>query len=170
MLEDQLKDKEESSINLEDLPEKDEVQNILKTISRIRRFRKNVNELIFSSTKEIGFIQFDVRKFKIINDLYGEKFGNEVLDFIIRGLKESCHERQFFVNLRSDVFMVVTEYEDEEELVEFIRQLDGKINNFKNVKLQMAYGVYTIEDREMEQRQMEDRAAMARKAAKCTIL
>lgn len=95
MLEDQLKDKEESSINLEDLPEKDEVQNILKTISRIRRFRKNVNELIFSSTKEIGFIQFDVRKFKIINDLYGEKFGNEVLDFIIRGLKESCHERQF---------------------------------------------------------------------------
>ena len=50
---------------------------------------------------------------------------------------------------------VVTEYEDEEELVEFIRQLDGKINNFKNVKLQMAYGVYTIEDREMEQRQME---------------
>lgn len=170
MLEDQLKDKEESSINLEDLPEKDEVQNILKTISRIRRFRKNVNELIFSSTKEIGFIQFDVRKFKIINDLYGEKFGNEVLDFIIRGLKESCHEGQFFVNLRSDVFMVVTEYEEEEELVEFIRQLDGKINSFKNVKLQMAYGVYTIEDREMEQRQMEDRAAMARKAAKNNIV
>lgn len=102
--------------------------------------------------------------------MYGEKFGNEVLDFIIRGLKESCHERQFFVNLRSDVFMVVTEYEDEEELVEFIRQLDGKINNFKNVKLQMAYGVYTIEDREMEQRQMEDRAAMARKAAKNNIV
>lgn len=74
------------------------------------------------------------------------------------------------MNLRSDVFMVVTEYEDEEELVEFIRQLDGKINNFKNVKLQMAYGVYTIEDREMEQRQMEDRAAMARKAAKNNIV
>ena len=170
MLEDQLKDKEETSINLEDLPEKDEIQNILKTISRIRRFRKNVNELIFSSAKEIGFIQFDIRKFKIINDLYGEKFGNEVLDFILRGLRESCHERQFFVNLRSDVFMVVTEYDKEEELVDFIRQLDGKINNYKNVKLQMAYGVYTIEDREMEQRQMEDRAAMARKAAKKNIV
>lgn len=170
MLEEQLKDKEESSINLADLPEKDELQNILKTISRIRRFRKNVNELIFSSSKEIGFIQFDIRKFKIINDLYGEKFGNEVLDFIIRKLKESCHEKQFFVNLRSDVFMVVTEYDQEEELVEFIRQLDGKINSFKNVKLQMAYGIYTIEDKEMEQRQMEDRAAMARKAAKNNIV
>lgn len=170
MLEEQLREKEENSIRLEDLPENDELQNILKTVSKVRQFRKNVNDLIFSSSKAIGFIQFDIRKFKIINDLYGEKFGNEVLDFIVRELRKICHEKQFFVNLRSDVFMVVTEYDEEEELVEFIRQLDGKISSFKNVKLQMVYGVYTIEDKEMEQRQMEDRAAMARKAAKNSII
>lgn len=66
--------------------------------------------------------------------------------------------------------MVVTEYEEEEELVDFIRRLNEKISNFKEVKLQMSYGVYTVEDREMELRQMEDRAAMARKAAKKNIL
>ena len=170
MLAEYLKDKAESSISLEDIPRNDEMQSILKSISKIRRFRRNVNNLIFSSTREIGIIQFDIRKFKIVNDLYGEKFGNEILDFIICQLKESCHEKQFFVNLRSDVFMVVTEYNEEEELIDFIRQLDERISCFKNVKLQMVYGVYTVEDKEMELRQMEDRAAMARKAAKNNIV
>lgn len=170
MLKDYLKDVSESNINPEDIPETDEMQSILKGIIKLKRFRKNVNNLILSSSKNIGFIQFDIRKFKIVNDLYGEKFGDEILDFIIRQLKESCHDKQFFINLRSDVFMVVTEYDTEEELVEFIHQLDSKISIFKNVKLQMSYGIYTVEDKNMELRQMEDRAAMARKAAKNNIL
>ncbi len=170
MLAEHFKDTTENSLNLEDIPENDEMQVILKGISRLRRFRRNVNNLIFSSSKGIGFIQFDIRKFKIVNDSYGEKFGDEILDFIMLQLREICTEEQFYVNLRSDVFMVVTEYDEEKELVEFIHRLDSRINNFKNVKIQMSYGVYTVEDREMEQRQMEDRAAMARKAAKNNIL
>ncbi|MDE6567888.1 MAG: EAL domain-containing protein, partial [Lachnospiraceae bacterium] len=76
----------------------------------------------------------------------------------------------FFINLRSDVFMVVTEYEKKEELTVFIETLDEKIHSFKDIKLQMSYGVYMVEDRNMELRQMEDRAEMARKTAKNNIL
>lgn len=170
MLSEYFKDMKESNLDLTDIPENDEMQTILKGINKLRRFRRNVNNLIFSSSREIGFIQFDIRKFKIVNDLYGEKFGDEILDFVIHRLKDCCHEDQFFVNLRSDVFMVVTEYDGEDELVEFIRHLDAQISSFKNVKLQMSYGVYTVEDKEMELRQMEDRAAMARKAAKNNVL
>lgn len=170
MLKEYLKNMQESSISPEDMPEDDEMQSILKIIGRRRRFRRNVNNLIFSSCMEIAFIQFDIRKFKIINDLYGEKFGDEILDFVTRQLQANCHDRQFYINLRSDVFMVVTEYEKEEELVEFIHQLDEKISSFKEVKLHMSYGVYTVEDKDMELRQMEDRAAMARKASKDNIL
>lgn len=170
MLSEYFKDMVESSIGLEDIPESDEMRSVLKSVSKLNRFRRNVNNLLYSSSKEIGFIQFDIRKFKIVNDLYGEKFGDEILDFIIRQLKECCHSEQYFINLRSDVFMVVTEYENEEELVEFIHRLDEKIGSFKEVKLQMSYGVYTVEDKGMELRQMEDRAAMARKAAKKNFL
>jgi len=170
MLKEHLKNMQESSISPEDIPEDEEMQSILKTIGRRRRFRRNVNNLIFSSSMEIAFIQFDIRKFKIINDLYGEKFGDEILDFVSRQLQANCHDRQFYINLRSDVFMVVTEYDKEEELVEFIHRLDEKISSFKDVKLHMSYGVYTVEDKEMELRQMEDRAAMARKASKDNIL
>lgn len=170
MLAQYLKDVTESSIRLEDIPENDEMKTVLKRISKINRFNRNVNNLIRSSSKDIGFIQFDIRKFKIINDLYGEKFGDEVLDFIIKQLKEICHPEQFFINLHSDVFMVVTEYDKEEELIELIHQLDDRVSSFKNVKLQMSYGVYTVEDKEMELRQMSDRAAMTRKAAKNNVL
>jgi len=170
MLADSLKNKAENSVNLEDLLQNEELQSVVNRTSKIHRFRRNINRLLFSASKEIGFIQFDIRKFKIINDIYGEKFGDQVLDFIVKQLGKYCKEDQLFVNLRSDVFMIVTEYEKEEELVEFIKGIDSCINNFKNIKLQMSYGVYTVEDKNMELRQMEDRAAMARKAAKNNIL
>lgn len=170
MLAEYLKDAVESTIAPEDIPQNDEMQMVLKGIGRLRRFRRNVNDLLLTSERNIGFIQFDIRKFKIVNDLYGEKFGDEVLDFILKQLRELCNERQFYVNLRSDVFMIVTEYDSKEELEAFIQELDDRIRVFKNVKLQMSYGVYTVEEREMELRQMEDRAAMARKTAKNSIL
>lgn len=170
MLSDYLKDITESSISPEDIPQNDEMQSVLKNMAKLKRFRRNVNNLIFETSADIAFIQFDIRKFKIINDSYGEKFGDEILNFIREQLGEICHEKQYFINLRSDVFMVVTEYEKEEDVVELIHSLDKRINCFKDVKLHMSYGVYTIEDKNMELRQMEDRAAMARKASKNNIL
>ena len=166
MLKEYFQDITESSINLEDIPRNDEMQIVLKTVGRIRQFRRNVINLIFSSTRNIGFIQFDISRFKIVNDLYGEKFGDEILDFVAGRLQEMCGDNKYFVNLRMMVFMVVMEYDREAELVEFIQRLDGVTESFKDVKLRMFYGVYTVEDKSMELRQMEDRAAMARRAAK----
>lgn len=170
LLEDYLKDKEEKNIKLDDIPQNNEMQSVLENINRLYRFRRDVNQLLFSSEKEIGFIQFDIRKFKIVNDLYGEKLGDEILEFIRKQLNKICHKDQFFINLRSDIFMVVTEYVKQEELVHFIHRLDQQINCYKDIKLQFSYGVYMVEDKEMELRQMEDRAAMARKTVKNNIL
>ena len=170
MLADHIQYVTESSISPEDIPESDEMQTVLKDMAKRKRFRRNVNNLVYSTTSNIAFIQFDIRKFKIINDSYGEKFGDQILDFIIHQLADICRQNQYFFNLRSDVFMIVTEYDTEESLLEFIHQLDDRISSFKDVKLHMSYGVYTVEDKNMELRQMEDRAAMARKTAKNNIL
>lgn len=170
MLAEVLKDKTESTLSSEDIPEDDEMQSILKGLAKLKHFRRNINNLLHASTKEIAFIQFDISKFKIVNDLYGERFGDEILDFIRRQLSEICHPEQYFINLRSDVFMVVTEYDNDEELIRFIRQIDERINCFKDIKLHITFGVYTVEEKVAELRQMEDRAAMARKAAKNNIL
>lgn len=157
-------------LNPAELEAAEKIQTVIKSVNKQNRFRSNVHDLLLSSDKKIGFIQFDVRRFKIINDLYGEKFGDEVLFFIKDNLKELCNDRQFFLNLRSDVFMVVTEYDTDKNLLEFIRSIEQASASYKNVKLQLAFGVYSVDDKDMEIRQMEDRAAMARTAAKENIV
>lgn len=155
---------------LENLTDQEELQELRKQSSKKHRFRRNVGNLIFSSRKPIAFIQFDIRRFKIINDLYGERYGDEVLYFIRNQLKKLCNDQQYFLNVRSDVFLVVTEFETEGELLQFVHRVDEAITDFKNVQLQFSYGIYIVEDKNMERRQMEDRAAMARKAAKENVI
>ena len=157
--------KAETSISADDLPENDELQTMVKRMGRSNRFRRNVSALLNTADK-VAFIQFDIRRFKIINDLYGEKFGNEVLDHIVRTLKDCCNDKQYYLNLRSDVFIVVTEAPDTDYPMRFIKELDARLCQYKNVTLQLSYGVYIAEDKTMELRQMEDRAAMARRTAK----
>ena len=159
-------------VDLEDIniSEDEEIQTMIKNMSRRQRFRRNVRGLLNETKKNIAFIQFDIRRFKIINDLYGERFGDEVLYWIRETLKELCNERQFFVNLRSDVFQVVSEYENESELLELTGRLERVLGTYKAVKVQFSIGIYLVEDINMELRQMEDRAAMARKAAKNSLL
>ncbi len=165
MISDYITDKANASIDSEDLPENDELQTVIKRMGRFNKFRRNVLSLLKTAEK-VAFIQFDIRRFKIINDLYGEQFGDEVLDHIVHTLGNYCNENQYFLNLRGDVFMVVTECPDNDYPRQFINGLDERLGTYKNVTLQISYGVYIPEDKTMELRRMEDRAAMARRTAK----
>ncbi|MDE7195196.1 MAG: EAL domain-containing protein [Oscillospiraceae bacterium] len=165
MTADYIIDNASSSIDFEDLPENDDIQTMVKRMGRSNKFRRNVLSLLGTADK-VAFIQFDIRRFKIINDLYGEKFGNEVLDHIVHTLRNYCNDKQYYLNLRSDVFMVVTESPDADYPRRFINGLDELLSVYKNVTLRFSYGVYIPEDKTMELRRMEDRAAMARRTAK----
>ncbi len=165
MIADYITDKANSAINFEDLPENDDLQTMVKRMGRSNKFRRNVLSLL-ETAENVAFIQFDIRRFKIINDLYGEQFGNEVLDHITHTLGSFCNENQYFLNLRGDVFMVVTEAPDEDYPWRFIAKLDELLCVYKNVTLRFSYGVYMATDKSMELRRMEDRAAMARRTAK----
>lgn len=174
IIEDILREHDEDAVylrmNLDNQQEMKEKEMVLKRVDRLHEFRKNVHDLMSASDRKIAFVQFDIRRFKIINDLYGEKFGDEILLFVKEKLKELCNDRQFFMNPSGDVFMVVTEYDDEQMLMDFIKTIESGLTSFKNVKLQLTFGVYSIEDKNMEIRQMEDRAAIARMAAKTNVL
>ncbi|MDE7228865.1 MAG: C-GCAxxG-C-C family protein, partial [Oscillospiraceae bacterium] len=161
-------DKANASIDNEDLPENDEIQTVLKRMGRSNKFRRNVLALLGTADK-VAFIQFDIRRFKIINDLYGESFGNEVLDHVVNTLKNYCNNDQYYLNLRSDVFIVATGSPDDDYPRRFINGLDELLCKYKNVTLRFSYGVYLTEDKSMELRRMEDRAAMARRTAKASF-
>lgn len=147
-----------------------DLTSIINHADKRRKFTSDVMRLLDSTDKKVAFVQFDIKRFKIINDIYGEKFGDEVLFYISEKLKTLCGDRQYFMNLRADVFNIVTEYATDDELDALITRLEQNFVEFKEVKLQLSFGVYTVEDREMEIRQMEDRAAIARRAAKDEVV
>lgn len=148
----------------------EETRSLLKKADKVHRFETNIINLLEKSDKQIGFIQFDISRFKIINDIYGERMGDQILYFIKESLIKICRDDQYFLNLRSDVFMVVTEFESESELNELIHTIQTVCKSYKNIKLSYSIGVYIVEDRTMDLRQLEDRAAMARKKAKGNVI
>ena len=75
--------------------------------------------------------------------------GDQILQFIKDNLAEICNETQYYLNLRSDVFVVLSEFQHESELDELIRQIQTRCKMFKNIKLTYSIGVYIVNDRKM---------------------
>ena len=87
----------------------------LKIIDPVKKENTDIN---------YAFIQFDVVKFKLINDTYGEAVGTELLHFFQDTLGVYCHEGHLYSRLTADVFMVVTPYNEVEDIYRFIRGLE----------------------------------------------
>ncbi|MBD5466106.1 MAG: diguanylate cyclase [Lachnospiraceae bacterium] len=120
--------------------------------------------------EKFAFVQFDIDKFRMINELHGDEFGTEVLGNILNTLKGICNKEQLFARLSADLFLVVTRYKEEEELVEFIHYLEEHLDHYKDVHYTLAFGVYLVTDKTMETRHMGDSASLARKSIKGNAL
>ncbi len=109
-------------------------------------------------------------------EIFGTKIAEEFVDCFQERMEgkfncaEICNETQYYLNLQSDVFIVLSEFQHESELDELIRQIQTRCKMFKNIKLTYSIGVYIVNDRKMDLRQIEDRAAMARKKAKGNMM
>lgn len=74
-----------------DEQEIEKITYLVKRAQKIQHFESNVRDLILHSSKSIACIQFDISRFKIINDIYGERMGDQILQFI-KG--QSCRNMQ----------------------------------------------------------------------------
>ncbi len=120
--------------------------------------------------KKFALIQFDIKRFKLINENYGEEAGTEMLHFITRQLSNYCNSNQVSARVSGDVFMVMTPYEDKSEIDETIAEIQQKVKNFRNFSYELAFGVYLIENREESVRAICDYAAIARQSIKKSAL
>ena len=109
-----------------------------------------------------AFIQFDIAKFKMINEQYGEDFGTEVLNYIIHGLKLICDDEQLFVRLSGDVFMIFTAYETKQDLYDLIHHIEKELSSYQGVTYRLVFGICPIDDLGKSLRFYGDNAAFAR--------
>lgn len=120
--------------------------------------------------EEIAFIQFDIERFKMINENYGVEAGDELLKFINDSLALVCSEEQPFCRLTADVFMLVTVYDSDSELLDFIHKLESMLTGFRGMEYRLIFGVAIAEDRTLHTRRHGDNATIARQAIKGNAL
>lgn len=149
-------------------------RNILTTFSSDKDpqiFGKEVGDMMARHPDdEIAFIQFDIERFKMINENYGVEAGDELLAFIKDSLSMICNEDQPFCRLTADVFMMVTAYSSDEELLDLIHRLESMLTGFKGMEYRLIFGVAIAEDRTLHTRRHGDNATIARQSIKGNAL
>lgn len=120
--------------------------------------------------KNIAFIQFDVERFKLINETYGVETGDELLQFFNDSLAIVCSEEQPFCRLTADVFMVVTTFENKASLLKFIRKIESMLCGYNGMEYRLIFGVSIVDDRTCHSRRHGDNASLARQLTKGNAL
>lgn len=120
--------------------------------------------------KNLAFIQFDVERFKMINEAYGEQAGDELLEFIRRSLGMICTEDQPFTRLTADVFMIVTQFKNKQEIIDFIHRIEALLSFFHGMEYRFSFGVAIADEINAPTRIYGDNATIARRSVKGNAL
>lgn len=120
--------------------------------------------------KNIAFIQFDVERFKLINQNYGNETGDELIRFFNDSMQVICASNQPFCRLTADVFMVAICFEDKQDILDFIHRIESRLSDFKGMDYRLIFGVSIMDDRKRNTRYYGDLAAMARQSIKGNAL
>ena len=120
--------------------------------------------------KNIAFIQFDIERFKLINEKYGVETGDNLLQFFNDSLALVCTDEQPFCRLTADVFMIVTAFETKETLIEFIRKIESMLCGYQGMEYRLVFGVCIVEDRTLHTRRHGDNASLVRQLIKGNAL
>lgn len=130
-------------------------------------FKKNAQAAITKSNgMNFALIQFDIDKFKVVNDLYGIDGGNNLLKMIAMEIVSMLDKNEMATRFYADVFCLLISYHTEDEITGFINKINERIKNcIKSINLTLIFGIYRIEE-DISVNLMIDRAAFARNSVK----
>lgn len=130
------------------------------------RFRLDVNKILNSrqfQKKKFALINFDINRFKIINDAYGYQKGDEVLKDIYNILKKWVKSGEPFTRYAADQFFIMMSYHEEQEINQRLYDLNDRIKQLRYTKtLKIFFGVYMITERKDSIDRMGDFAGIAK--------
>lgn len=136
------------------------------------KFRSDCNDILKDHANEkYAFINFDINKFKIFNQLYGYRNGNLLIRHISAVLKNDMREHELYCRAGSDEFNVLITYSDENEISGRISGWNNRIRSFpfirkKNYNLLLSYGVYIVPKNDYSVTRMSDWSKTAKNSVK----
>lgn len=136
------------------------------------KFKKDASEFLKQAEKgNYAILDFDIDKFKFVNDAFGYEEGNEVIRYIYNIIRRFIREGDLFAHRMADSFVILVKYEDKKTLAVRTEQFCGELNqrnkeNDKQYEIAPSIGIYEIKDHGRNLDTMLDRASMARKSIK----
>lgn len=115
---------------------------------------------------EFELMRFDIKRFKVINEMFGESVGDSIICYLADFLKHIDIEDCSYGRLHSDQF-VVSYPADSMTRERLISTLNTMALSYSiDYRIELAFGIYRIADRNMSLTAMIDRAGIALSKAK----
>ncbi len=110
---------------------------------------------------EFEIMRFNIARFKVINDLFGEETGDKLLRYVAQFLSSIQLTPCVYGRLYADNFLLCypTEGNLREHLIHSLQML--AVSFALDYRIEFYFGVYTVKERELSVTSMLDRAAMA---------
>jgi diguanylate cyclase (GGDEF)-like protein/PAS domain S-box-containing protein len=115
-------------------------QELSKKIKSAQRHKEN-----------FGFILFDIDHFKLVNDTYGHKVGDDVLIKLSSSISQHIREDDFLARWGGEEFVIISNYSDIKPLIKFVKKLQKEITklSFDPVpKVTLSFGLTIFQDKD----------------------
>lgn len=114
------------------------------------RFRNSVGKILSgkqTGKKRYALINFDVNRFKVINDVYGYQKGDEVLKEIYQLIKAWSKPGEVYTRYAADQFYVFMWFLEESEVTDRLYDLNDRLHKLQyTVSFRISFGVYIINE------------------------
>lgn len=123
------------------------------------------------SDTQMAVVQFNIDRFKYINEIYGYQEGNQILQHIGKTLQDQVCAGDRIGRLHGDRFILLTSYKTKAELWSRMNELNQHLSEYtsqvtEDLHLVIHCGIYIVIDKKMDIYTMMDRAGMAAKSVK----
>jgi len=130
------------------------------------KFRIITNKILSSKQfikKKFAIVNFDINRFKIINDAYGYQKGDEVLKDIYNEITKWAKQGEPFTRYSADQFYILMAFTQEHEIENRINDLNSRLHQLRYMgTARIFYGTYFITERMDSVDRMAEFASIAK--------
>jgi len=137
-----------------------------------QKFKLEATEILESkAVTACAILTFDIDRFRFINEEYGHEKGDQVLQMVVKILKERINKQETYARVSGDHFAILCGCDERDKITRRIKEFIRVLNIEREAigikeRLFCHFGIYIIEDKQGNLDKIREKSNMARIAAK----